>query len=244
MNKKIIALAAVALGAISVSAQDEATGPKLGGSLGVAYDSIYVFRGVQYAEGIAEPSVNLTYGDFYTGLWFALPTKNTNAYVSEMDFTFGYGLAINDLIKLDAGLTRYSYDNIVDRFFDGDNNTTEFYLGAILDLPLSPALYVFRDIDAQSATAEIRLSHSFDLSSGFALNLAGTFGHTSIEDFSENNCYYYNAAANVSYAVSETSSLSVGGRFGGSDKDQVYGKLGNDVKNSVAWFGASFTTSF
>ncbi len=243
MNKKIIALAAVALGAISVSAQ-EATSPKLGGSVGVAYDSLYVFRGVQLAENILEPSVNLTYGDFYTGLWFAMPMKNSDKYVNEMDFTFGYGLAVNDLIKLDAGVTRYTYDDIPGRFFDGDLNTTEFYLGAILDLPLSPALYVFRDIDAESATAELRLSHSFDLSSGFALNLSGTVGHTSIEDYSEKNCYYYNAAANVSYAVSETSSLSVGGRFGGSDKDQVYGSLGNGMKNSVAWFGASFTTSF
>jgi uncharacterized protein (TIGR02001 family) len=244
MNKKIIALAAVALGAISVSAQEEATGPKLAGSLGVAYDSLYVFRGVQFAENILEPSVNLTYGDFYTGLWFALPMKNSNQYATEMDFTFGYGLAINDLIKLDMGATRYTYDDIPDRFFDGDSNTTEFYLGAVFDLPLSPALYVFRDIDAESATAEIRLSHTFELANGFGIGLAGAFGHTSIEKFSESNCYYYNASANLSYAVSEASSLSVGGRFGGSDKDQVYGALGNGMKNYVAWFGASFTTSF
>jgi uncharacterized protein (TIGR02001 family) len=244
MNKKIIALAAVALGAISVSAQEEATGPKLGGTLGVAYDSLYVFRGVQLAEGILQPSVNLTYGDFYTGLWFAQPMKNSDKYVNEMDFTFGYGMAINDLIKLDMGLTRYTYDDVPDRFFDGDLNTTEFYLGAVFDLPFSPAIYVFRDIDAESATAEIRGSHSFDLSQGFALNVAATIGHTSIEEHTAANCYYYNASVNVSYAITEASSVSVGGRLGGSDKNQVYGKLGNDMKNTVAWFGASFTTSF
>jgi uncharacterized protein (TIGR02001 family) len=244
MNKKIIALAAVALGAISVSAQEEEAAPSISGSLGIAYDSLYVFRGVQYAENILEPSVNLTYGDFYAGLWFALPMRNSNQYATEMDFTLGYGLKVSDLISLDMGLTRYTYDDIPDRFFDGDANTTEFYLGAVFDLPLSPALYVFRDIDAESATAELRLSHSFDLASGYALNLAGAFGHASIEKYSENNCYYYNASANISYTISETSSVSVGGRFGGSDKDQVYGALGNGMKNSVAWFGASFTTSF
>lgn len=250
MNKKIIALAAIALGAISVSAQDAATaeGPSIAGSAGFAYDSLYVFRGVQYAEAIAEPSVNITYGDFYAGLWFALPVKNENSFINEMDATVGYGLALTEMVKLDLGVTHYTYDELPENFFDGPDNTTEFYAGLAFDLPLSPAAYIFRDIDARTSTIEIRAGHSFDLGNSLSLGLSASSGFVRFDEGSNNNYVYYAAAVNLGYAVTEKSSLSIGARLGGSDANLVYGDLkhyiADDFKKAAVWYGVSFTTTF
>lgn len=251
MNNKIIALAAIALGAISASAQDAApaSGPSLGGSVGLAYDSRYVFRGAQFAESIIEPSVNLTYGDIYAGLWFAIPTEHPTAYVNEMDATLGYNLALSEKVKLDVGVTHYTYDEIPGNFFDGKGNTTEAYLGVVVDYSLlSPALYVFRDFDALTETVEARLGHTFDLGSGFSFALTGSAGVVFLDEGDDDNYFYYAAAANLGYAVTDKSSFSLGARAGGSDSRLIYGDIehyeSESFKKSDIWFGASFSTSF
>jgi uncharacterized protein (TIGR02001 family) len=249
MNKKIIALAAIALGAISASAQEEApAAPAISGSVGLAYDSLYVFRGWQYAESIIEPSVNIAYGDFYAGFWFALPSKNEAFFTNEMDVTLGYGKALTDKIKLDMGLTRYTYDEIPENFFDGLSNSTEFYIGAVVDAPLSPAVYLFRDIDFKTITVETRASHSFDLGDKLSLGISASTGAVFMDDDSKSNYYYFATAANLGYAFTDSSSFSFGIRYGGSDARLIYGSLkdalaGNFSKADV-WYGLSFTSSF
>lgn len=247
MKKNIALLAALLLGAVSASAQDAApaaapeaaSGNTLAGSVSVAYDGKYVFRGVQCAEAIVSPAVNLTYGNFYGGLWFAVPVENSNDYVNEMDATVGYAFQATDLIKLDVGLTRYAYDEIVDDYLN-ENNSIEGYVGANFDTILAPAIYVYRDFDLCSYTFEGRIGHSIDLIKDFSLALGASVGYVGYDDDGD-DYVYTNAKADLNYAIDDKSSASIGIRYGGCSEDYI-GKH-QDTNNAI-WFGASVGTSF
>ena len=42
----------------------------------LTFDTKYVFRGTQLADDIFHPSVEFAQGDFYAGIWAALPIEN------------------------------------------------------------------------------------------------------------------------------------------------------------------------
>ncbi len=64
MKNTLIGLGALSLISVaSLSAQDEWSVTS-----GLAYESSYVFRGMKLAESTYFPSVDVAYGNFYTGL--------------------------------------------------------------------------------------------------------------------------------------------------------------------------------
>jgi uncharacterized protein (TIGR02001 family) len=244
MKKNIVVLAALMLGAASLSAEEAAapTGPSLSATSTLAYDSTYVFRGIQLAESILSPAVSLAYGDFYGGLWFALPMNNEEYFANEMDANFGYGYALNDMFKLDVGVTRYTYNEIPGDFFTDPTNSTEFYAGIVLGVPLSPAVYVYRDIDYDVTTLEARAAYSIELTKAASIALSASVGYVIPDDGDEYT--YYGGAANLVFATTEKSSLSVGARFGGSSEDYIYGSaIDPDESEAAVWFGGSFSVS-
>ena len=42
----------------------------------LTFDTKYVFRGTQLADDVFHPSVEFAQGDFYAGIWAALPIEN------------------------------------------------------------------------------------------------------------------------------------------------------------------------
>jgi uncharacterized protein (TIGR02001 family) len=245
MNKNIIVLGALMLGATSLCADEAAApaGPSLAVTTTLAYDSMYVFRGFQYAESILSPAISASYGDIYGGLWFALPIRDAEYFYNEMDANLGYGHALSDTLKFDVGVTRYTYDDIPDDFFTDYSNSTEFYIGLATSLPLSPAIYLYRDIDYDVTTAEVRGSYSFELSKSVTLALSAAVGYVMPDDGDEYT--YYNAAANLGYAINDSSSISGGVRFGGSSEEYIFGSVGDiDLSKNAIWLGMAYSTAF
>jgi len=248
MKKNIALLAAIMLGAISASAQEAAPAPEAAASEGTAlsanvslsYDGKYVFRGVQLAEAIFSPAVSLSYGNVYGGLWFAVPAQNADDYVNEMDVNLGYMYQATDLLKIDVGVTRYAYDEIVDDFMD-NNNSIEGYIGVNADTILAPALYVYRDFDLENLTFEAKIGHSIEVANKLSVAIAANAGYVMPDDEDADDYVYVGAKADLVYAMTDLSSASVGVRYASASEDYL-GKHSDE--NNAVWFGASVSTGF
>ena len=92
MKNKILAVIAMglALGLSQAKAQD------LTVETNFAFESEYVFRGVQLATESFQPSIDIGYDAFYLGLWTNQPTEDGSA--DEIDYYAGYKFKSNDLL--------------------------------------------------------------------------------------------------------------------------------------------------
>jgi hypothetical protein len=217
----------------------KASGLSLAASLG--YESQYVNYGTQYAEAIYVPTLHADYGGIYANLWMAVPAINAELYDTEADFSAGWKHELSEAFSLDLGVTRYAYNNIGDDFLNKDNSL-EFYVGVGANLPLSPTLYAYRDIDCNSSTYVIDISHSFELARQFNLNLGAEAGY--IRD-DEDDYSFYAASADLEYKLSENTSFTAGVRYGGSSEDRIF-KDGydKDWRKNIVWYGFGVQTAF
>lgn len=251
--KRIIALT-LALSAVGPSVLAE----ELGISSTLAYESRYIFRGVQFAETSVQPAVELSYGNYYGGAWFNLPIGDDDLVVTpggeELDLYFGYSAQASEYISFDVGVTYYTFPDLASGFFDifeedGDGlgaNTIEAYAGLSADTPLSPSLYVYRDFMFDTFTIEGGVSHSFPLAEKTSFDLGAALGYV-IDDDAGADYLYGAASADLSYAVTDDAALAAGVRYGGTDiaggafiDDSILGT----TKSSGFWWGLSLSASF
>ena len=202
----------------------------------VGYESVYVFRGVELADDIFHGSVDLSYADFYAGIWTAQPITGSQA--NEVDFYAGYGFAISDLVSLDVGGTLYYYPEAG----SGDETTFEAYIGAAFDVMLSPAAYLYYDFDLEIITLEASAGYSIPLSDATSFDLgayagyqnAGDSDNYNFDDSPEGDQHWYTGAtAEVSYSFSENASGAIG----------IRATLSDQADDEFYW-GASFTAGF
>lgn len=232
IKKTALALAAISAG---VSAQAaEAAKSDLSVTADISYVSDYVFRGVKFAGASVQPSIEAAYGDLYAGAWHSNSISDTNAgFDSETDFYAGYGYKLNDQIKLDAGVTRYTYSG------GSSEDTTEIYVGASANVLLSPSLYSYYDFDREATTVEASIGYSLPIDAIHAsLDLSGKLGFVSDSGSANDEDYTYGViGASVPYKLSDNATLTVGvdyvlndsdsvAKFGGDDNDIVVGKIG------------------
>jgi uncharacterized protein (TIGR02001 family) len=274
MNKNIVVLAAIALGAISANAEDavttapaaapaapaaatEAPASSLSITSSLGYESTYMFRGIQLADAVFSPAVNVSYGNFYAGLWMAVAEDSADPYPTEADFSVGYNTAIGYGLKLDVGATRYDYDRILANIASGKGgNSFEPYVGVTADVLLSPSFYVYYDTELDNYTMEAKIGHSFEtgiknltvntgIAGGYVDNTSSarftdTLGHQISTDY-----WYSNAKTDLVYAINDKTSVSIGARYSLADYDAVYGTLHDpNSKHDKIWFGAAFSTGF
>lgn len=140
----------------------------------LALNGKYVWRGmVMTPDPVLQPSVSLSAFGFGAGFWGNIDTNDVNGQESEfgeIDWTLSYGMGL-PMVNLEAGLIYYTFPNAK------DFNTTEFYLGASLNVLLSPKLTVYQDIDAiKGAYWEASVSHGVALSPTLNLELGGGLG--------------------------------------------------------------------
>ena len=261
MNKNILVIAALAMGAFSATAQDAApavtTAPaasQFSLTTSVGYESKYIFRSLQSAEDIVTPSVNVSYGDFYVGIWSAVPIHNAYYYNNEIDLYAGYSTNLTEMFKIDLGATRYFYDenNAIGDLNDEDN-TVEFYVGVSADMFLSPSLYVYRDFSSEIYTVEAKFGHSIDLISNVSLDLGANVGWAQSDDQAidvkfgsegKDTYTFWGATADVTYSFTEKTNASIGVRYAGSTVDGIGNGDDTDFDKNGVWFGCSFSTSF
>jgi len=230
----------------------------IGVSSTLAFESRYIFRGIQFAETSLQPAVQLSYGNFYGGAWFNVPIGDDDLVVTpggeELDLYAGYSFQASELISFDVGVTYYTFPDLASGFGDlfredGDGlgaNTIEFYGGVSVTAPLSPTLYVYHDILFDTTTLQGGVSKSFDLAEKTSLNLGGTLGYV-IDDNPGGDYLYGAATADVSYALTDTASLSGGVRYGGSDiagGGFIDDSIAGTTQSSGFWWGLSLSASF
>ncbi len=251
---KRTALLAVLLAGVSTAATAEG----IGVSTTLAYESKYIFRGVQFAETSIQPAVELSYGNFYGGAWFNLPIGDDDLVVTpggeELDLYVGYSAPLGETLSFDVGLTYYTFPDLASGFFDifeedGDGlgaNTLEVFAGLSLDAPLSPSLYVYRDFMFDTFTIEGGVSHSIPLAEKTSFDLGGSIGYV-IDDDDGGDYLYGAATADFSYALTDDASIAAGVRYGGSDIAGgafIDDSIAGTTQSSGFWYGLSLSASF
>ncbi len=232
--KKITAILASVMATASLVEASE-----LSVSSTFAWESDYIFRGVRLADEYIAPSIDVSYGDFYAGIWAALPVESMKwdgTDQNEVDYYAGYGLGLSETISADFGFTYYTYPETTDDFF-GSGNTFEIYGGLSFDVPFSPAVYAFYDFDLKALTLEVSGGHSIDLTEESAVDFSVYFGNVNPD--SGGDYFYYGAGVSYNYSLTEHAAVSVGVNFYGADEAME----ADGSKNKFTW-GASFSAGF
>jgi hypothetical protein len=151
-----------------------------------AFMSKYVWRGQLLNDDyVMQPSAGVNYGNLSASWWGNVDMTeyhkdaggNDNQWeFTEHDWTIGYANTLPgvELVKYSVGAIYYYFPSLTD---DGD--TVEVYAGLGLDLPLSPTLTLYRDIDEGDCTyAAFSVSHSieklFELSSDIPVGMTAS----------------------------------------------------------------------
>lgn len=228
--KKIIATlaAGLALCGGALQAQDE-----LSISTTFAYESEYVFRGVFLAQGSIQPGIDISYGGAYGGIWYSFPL-DAEISSKEMDVYGGYSFAVSDMVDLDVGATWYYYPN-AENLGITEDNTFETYVGAVFDTTFSPAVYLYYDWDLEAITLEFSGGYSVEMGENSSFDVGPYIGY--VDPDGGDSYLYGGVSADVSYSFSDNASASVGVRWAANDIDGA-------TKDSMAWWGASFTAGF
>jgi hypothetical protein len=135
-----------------------------------SFMSKYVWRGQLLNDDyVFQPSAAIGYGNLTASWWGNVDMTeyhkdaggNDNQWeFTEHDWTIGYANTIPgiDLLKYSVGAIYYYFPSLTD---DGD--TVEAYAGLGLDVPLSPTVTIYRDIDEGDCTyAAFSVSHSIE----------------------------------------------------------------------------------
>lgn len=108
----------------------------------------YIWRGQNLNDDHAfQPGISMTLDQFTAGIWGSLDTTDYNGESGEFieyDYYLDYTTAIADGVDLSVGLIYY--------YFPGGEATTEVYWGLAFDLPLSPSVTVYHDVDEVEGT--------------------------------------------------------------------------------------------
>lgn len=232
MKKIAFILAALVAGA-SLSAQAPAAAPAAPSysvTVDFPYASKYVFRGVQYADGSFQPSVKLTSGSFYAGLWTNQPV--TSNIDNEIDFYAGYGFKLSDTWSLDVGATLYYYPEL-DESTGLDNNTFEGYVGLTGAFGnFTTGIYAFNDFTLEAFTLQGTVGYNIPINDKATFSLLATIGNVSPD--AGDDYTYYGIGATVPYKLSDTATLTVGLQYAtndipGVDDGHFWGTVGVTV---------------
>lgn len=188
-------------------------------STDLTFTSDDIFRGVRVAQKSFQPTVEVSSGDFYLGLWGNFPT----AAEGGRRLNYYGGLAIEipdfDFVELDTGLTVYHYPG------SSRERSWEFYLGANFSFPKLPRVvasgYYFYDFDLESHVGEGTVTYLYSLerigvpgSLDFSVygGVQGT-GGSEVESY-----HYYGGAIAFPFSVTAFSSLTATIGYGTAEK--------------------------
>lgn len=224
MKKTALLLAALLTTGASLSA-DEAAASSYTITADFPYTTKYVFRGVQYAEGAFQPSVKVTSGDFYAGVWMSAPVDK--GYELEIDYYAGYGFKLQNGWALDTGLTLYTYPGLNG---GGDKATWEPYLGLNGSFgAVTSATYAYYDFTLDVFTLQETLGYSIPIDDKTSMNWSATLGRA--EPDAGSGYTYYGLGVAIPYKVSDKATVTVGAQYAdhnldGLDGNHFWGTLG------------------
>jgi len=157
LNYLVVCLCVFLCGTQAAIAED-----KIDFEITADYFGKYIWRGQNLSDDpVFQPGLSAGYKGFTAGVWGSLEMtsiNNNSGEFTEWDYSLDYSGDFPGLkgIGYSVGLINYHFPSVV-----GD--TTEFYWGLNFDLPLSPSITVYHDIDEVKGTyASFGLSHSID----------------------------------------------------------------------------------
>ncbi len=125
------------------------------------YFGKYVWRGQNLSDDpVFQPGASLSMGGLTAGFWGNLETtniNNQNGEFTEFDWSLDYSgdVSFIDGVSYSIGVINYYLPSVDD--------TTEVYWGFGLDLPLSPSITIYHDVDDVKGTyGSFGLSHSIE----------------------------------------------------------------------------------
>ncbi len=213
--KKTIALCAALLAGGAAFAQEETS---YAVTVDFPYASKYVFRGVQIARDSLQPSVEVSSGDFYVGVWSNVPLRNERDgdASKELDAYVGYTPKLTENLSADLSVTYYWYP-----WIDHSANDDSLEVAAGLNYTagnFTPAVYLYRDLDLDTTTVQTSVGYSVPLKDwGTSLDLSATFGAV-LPDHGEKYCYY-SAGVNMPVKLSDVVKLNFGLSYTENDLD-------------------------
>ena len=159
----IIVLSVLFLGQSMVFAENE-----VGFELTADYFGKYIWRGQNLSDDpVFQPGISAAYGNLTTGVWGNLDLTNINDRSGDF-FEIDYYLDWSDDLPGFEGVG-YSvgviYYDFPGSYADGtrDPDTTEVYCGLNFDLPLSPSITVYHDVDeAEGSYVSLAFGHSIE----------------------------------------------------------------------------------
>ena len=131
--------------------------------LTVDYVSKYVWRGQNLDDdSVFQSGFSAIYGDLTAGIWANLELTNINGNsgdFSEIDYSVDYSRVMPGVKGVEYSIGAIYYD------FPGTKvkDTTELYWGLNFDLPLSPSVTFYHDVDEADGTyISLAVEHSIE----------------------------------------------------------------------------------
>ncbi len=134
--------------------------PELWFELDLTYNGKYVWRGINTVDGdVFQPSATIGYDGLSFNVWGNMDLDDANGQsgdFTEYDLTLDYSWTW-DTVDLSVGAIYYTFPH------SSAPSTTELYAGATLDLPLSPGITVYQDVDeADGSYISLSAGHSLE----------------------------------------------------------------------------------
>lgn len=229
MKKYALIAALAALGTQSLMADEPSSAYSV--TIDIPYTTKYVFRGVELARDSIQPSVEVTAGSVYLGVWSNQPVvDNTD---NEFDFYAGYKYQLNDAWDLDVGATVYYYPEL-DSSTGGERATTEAYVGINGNVKgFTPGVYTYYDFDLKNTTVQLQLGYSIPVpDAGLSVDFSGNVGRVFADNAEDYN--YWSFGVNVPYAISEKATVYAGvaytnSNLTGAKRNLVNGTVGVSI---------------
>lgn len=231
MSKRIKLLgAAVAAGALLAGGTAKAE-TDVSFNMGLATD--YIFRGIDqttsWSEGQAFGGADLTSGPFYAGVWFS-NTGQHNVQFLEYDLYAGWK-PVAGPVTFDLGLIYYGYTDTNDTLADeADLSTYELKAGASVTtggVTWGGAVYWTPNFSGDADAIDDNQGFYYEANAAYTFSnnatVSGAVGLVDVEDYAIDTYTTWNVG--VTYPLTE--SVSLDGRYIGSDDDATAGFGGN-----------------
>ncbi len=234
MKKIALLLVALLPTKPSLYADDAASTSSHAFTVDFSYASKYVFRGVQLAAGSLQPSIKVTSGAGYAGIWTNQSVTSNSG--SELDLYAGYGFEVAKDWRLDVGATLYYNYPKLGASTGLDDNTFEGYVGlnGTIDGGLIVGLYAYNAFTLDTFTLQGNLGYSIPIGDKFSCYLSGNIGHVSPDGGSDYS--YYGFKAQFPYRLTRTATLTGGVNWASHDI--------NLVEGNYLWFNVGLTVTF
>jgi hypothetical protein len=172
--RKILIITVIALSLVGICHGLEADKglPTVHFEVTADYFSKYIWRGQNYDDDpVLQPGVSATYRGLTAMIWGSLETTNINGNsgdFSEVDYSLYYSGVLPSLegINYSIGAGYYNFPGTKVK------DTTEVYAGLSFDLPLSPSVTFYHDVDeAEGTYVSLAVAYSVERIAGLGKDM-------------------------------------------------------------------------